>query len=295
MTAQSMLRRPEGRGPLEELYRKLQNSLPVPCESLTISTRFGLTHLLVAGPVDAPPLITVHGAYSSAPQNLKMLLPLTRYFRVYAPDTIGHSIMSADHYISPADDSFGYWVADLLDGLHLASAPVVVSSFGAGIVLRAAAVIPERLERVALIAPSGVANGSMMKMAVRLFWPWLRYLFRRNQSNLVRAARPMATEDDPEFVEQVGLMLDHIRIRIEGPRLSSREELARLAAPVLLFVASDDVFFPGEAVARRALELFPNLVRVETVPGRHLPSRAGLVQINERILTFLKPNQTSAG
>lgn len=288
MPAKSMLKRPEGRGPLEELYRRLQGSLGVPCESHTLRTRFGSTHVLVAGPVDAPPLLTVHGAYSSAPQNLKMLLPLTRHFRVYAPDTIGHSVMSEDAYISPADNSFGHWVGDILDGLELRSAPIVASSFGAGIALRAAAVIPERLERMALVAPSGIANGSMATLTVRLLLPWLRYLLHRTPANLLRATRPMVTEDEPEFVEQVGLMLDHVRIRIEGPRLTAPAELAGLRCPVLLFVTTDDVFFPGEAVARRARTLFPNLVGVETVVGRHLPSREGLASINEQILRFLQ-------
>lgn len=282
-----MLKRPEGRAPLEALYDRLRSALPIRTESRTVPTRFGATHVLVAGPPDAPPLVTVHGAYSSAPQNLSMLVPLTQHFRVYAPDTIGHSIRSQDAYISPSDDSFGYWVSDLMDALGLDKAPFVASSFGAGIVLRAAAVIPDRIERAALFHPSGIANNSMVRIGLRLLLPWAQYLISKTPENLIKAARPMMTEESPDFVEQVGLMLQHVRVRIEGPRLTTPQELARFRAPVLLFVAADDIFFPGPAVARRAGTLFANLVRVETVPGRHMPSLANLTAINEQMLSFL--------
>lgn len=278
-----------GEAALNALYDRQLARLGLPTESRRVPTRFGETHVLVAGPADGPPLVTVHGVYANAPYNLSLFRPLAERFRMYALDTVGHSVRSAHRYIPAHDDSYGLWAADALDGLGLRQAPFISSSFGAGIVLRLAAIAPQRITRALFLVPSGIANGPILRMMTDLLLPWVAYLAAPSRSRLLKACAPMMSEEDESFLELVAGILSHVRIRPEGPRLATAEELRGFTAPVRLYAADDDIFFPASRVLPRAHVLFSNLVGAEAFSGRHLPSRTIVRRVNEDALGFFAP------
>lgn len=284
----SLYRSPGGEAEVRGLYDRLLAGLGIAYESRMVPTRFGDTHVLVTGPRDAPPVVIVHGAYENAPANLFRFIALAGECRVYALDTVGQSVRSAQTQLSTRDNSYGEWVIDAMDGLGLKTASFIGSSFGAGIVLRAATIAPERIEKIALVVPSGIANGPLFRMARELFIPWIAYYLFGGKTRLLRATAPMMSEPDEEFLTFVDAFLRNTRFKPAGPRLTSKEDLAGLKAPVLIFVTDDDVFFPADRVSRRAGEIVPNLVAIERLHGKHLPSKASIEFINRRIIEFLK-------
>jgi pimeloyl-ACP methyl ester carboxylesterase len=118
---------PEGKARILDLYDSFQKGLGVAFDDRLVNTRFGATHVLVAGPEQGPPVVITHGGNSITPQGLRGLLPLlqTGCYRVYAPDTLGHPGKSAQTRLSPRDQSYGQWLNDLLDGLGLDSAAFI--------------------------------------------------------------------------------------------------------------------------------------------------------------------------
>lgn len=73
--------------------------------------------------------------------------------------------------------------------------------------------------------------------------------------------------------------------------MATEEELAGFEAPTLILACDEDVFFPGEAVARRVREIVPNLDGVEVLEGcRHIPSRRALENVNAKIAELLRDN-----
>ena len=55
-----------------------------------------------------------------------------------------------------------------------------------------------------------------------------------------------------------------------------------------MFASEEDVFFPAGAILPRAREIFPKLAVTESLVGcRHIPSKAELGRVNERVLAFL--------
>ena len=55
-----------------------------------------------------------------------------------------------------------------------------------------------------------------------------------------------------------------------------------------MFASEEDAFFPARAVLPRAREIFPSLAVAELLEGcRHVPSKAALRRVNERVLAFL--------
>jgi pimeloyl-ACP methyl ester carboxylesterase len=291
MTQRSLYRTPQGEGELNSFYDRALARLGIPYDCQTVQTRYGHTHVLLAGPQQAEPLVLLHGAYDCAPSNLKLFLPLAREFRIYALDTIGQSVRSAQAQLSLRDNSYGVWVADVLAGLGLERVPICGTSFGAGIALRALVHAPQRFSSAALVVPSGIANGPLLKMAYELFLPWILYFLAPSRARLFAAAAPMMTELDEDFLDFIDAFLRNVRWKPEGPRLTTRQELQNFTAPTLIFVTDNDCFFPGDRVERKAREIFPNLVAVEHLHGRHLPSKESMHQVTQRIITFLHTGQ----
>ena len=117
----------------------------------------------------------------------------------------------------------------------------------------------------------------------------------------MRAAMPLYTEPgDPAFtpaVRQLGAALRHLRLDADLPRTATEEELRSFGGPVAVFASEEDVFFPARAVLPRAGEIFPHLALAEILEDcRHVPSKAALARVNERILAFLAdPADTTSG
>ena len=281
-------RNPEGEAELRALYEEALLRLDLDHESRFVETRFGRTHILVAGPEDAPPVLVLPGGNFLNPLCLAWFAPLASRYRVFAPDILGQPGRSAQHRLSPKGDEQALWTADVLDGLGLVEAAFVGVSYGAGLILRLAGYAPSRITRAALVSPAGIALGPVPRMLRDVMLPMLIYRLRPNRERLQSAARPILTDLDDLYVRQIGAVYRGVKLDRGLPRTATEEELAGLHAPILLFASEDDPFFPGEKVIARAREMIPNLQAAELLEGcRHVPSRAALGPLNARLLSFL--------
>ena len=121
----SLFTSPQARQQLLEWYERFHARIALPTQRRTVSTRFGDAHVLVGGPVDAPPVVLLHGALASSAHLVGELQPLLERFRIYAVDVVGQSAKSADHQPSVKNDEYGHWLADVMDGLSVPSVRVV--------------------------------------------------------------------------------------------------------------------------------------------------------------------------
>ncbi|MBN2086192.1 MAG: alpha/beta hydrolase [Anaerolineales bacterium] len=264
----SIYRSPESQAAIEAMYDRQVAKLPFPVEDRRVDTRFGRTHLLLAGPKDAPPLVVFHGGNDTNPSTLGWIAPLAREFRIIAPDTIGHPGKSAPVRLPPGGLSYGMWVSDLMEELKLKSAAMMGGSYGAGILLNAMVCIPDRIAKAVLFIPSGFVS-----MPARVMWggfilPLIRYTLAPSDRNLELLLGPVFGKypADPEAVESSRMTFRHVRIEPNMPKNVSRRELEGRRAPVLVLPGEHDLLFPALAVIRRAREVIPNLTAVETIP-----------------------------
>ncbi|UCH89559.1 MAG: alpha/beta hydrolase [Thermoplasmata archaeon] len=289
----TIYRTPEGETKIIELYDKILAELEIDFEETMIKTRFGETHIIITGPKKAPPLIILQGGNTVSPVTLSWFLPLLKKFRVYAPDTIGHPGKSSQNRISPKDESFGKWVADILDNLNLKKAAFIGPSYGAGIILRTATFAPERISKAVLFVPSGIATGSMGKMIFKIVFPMLMYRFRPTDKRLVKAVGPMFFgEIDRTSAEVTGAVFLNVKLETKMPKLTTKDELKNYKAPTMVMAGEFDVFFPAEKIIPRAKEVIPNLYSAECLKEQgHFPSRKNLKIINNKILRFLEEDK----
>jgi pimeloyl-ACP methyl ester carboxylesterase len=262
-------------------------------EARTITTSHGETHLLVGGPVDAPPLILIHGAMATSAHVLSELVPLLSAFRVYAVDLIGQSPMSCDARLPVNDDTYGRWLVEVMDQLGLMRAHVVGVSFGGFVAQRLACHAPARIQKLALLVPAGMVSGSTWQGITRMGWPMMRFIRKPTDDNLKRfVANLLSTPDDEVWRESIGASfvaarMDNMRV----PALTKPAELATFSAPTLVVAAEHDVSFPGEKVLRRAPELFRGPLETELLTGaNHSPPTTDAFRawMSARLQTFLQ-------
>src|SRR5512142_1466658 len=84
----------EGARAVERRYRALLDRWPVPNEHLRVPTREGETFVVACGPVDAPPLLLLHGSSTNAAMWINEAPAWSPHFRMYAVDVIGEPGLS---------------------------------------------------------------------------------------------------------------------------------------------------------------------------------------------------------
>jgi pimeloyl-ACP methyl ester carboxylesterase len=278
----------EGEAEIQALYDEALDDLGLRYESLTVGTRAGDTHVLAAGPKDAPPVLFLPGGNFLNPTCLRWFSPLAADHRLYAPDLVGQPGRSSQTRPSPKGDGHAWWVEDVLDGLGLRRVPLLGLSYGAGLAIRTMGLAPERVSRAALVSPAAVAASPIPQMLLEVALPMLVYRLRPTRERLLRAARPILTELEDLAVRQLGAIYRYVRLDTGLPRMATEEELRGFRGPVAVFASEDDVFFPARVVLPRARHLFPNLVHARCLWGcRHVPARAALDGVNDSLRAFL--------
>jgi pimeloyl-ACP methyl ester carboxylesterase len=127
----------------------------VAVEDVYIHARGMRIHYQVAGPVDAPPLVLVHGIGGSATWWDKNIPAFAAHFRTYSLDLpgFGQSWRLRQRYtIKLLSD----YLRDWLNLVGLERVYLLGHSLGGQIAMEFAAQHPQRIERLILAAPSGV-------------------------------------------------------------------------------------------------------------------------------------------
>jgi pimeloyl-ACP methyl ester carboxylesterase len=111
------------------------------------------TSYLEAGPVDAPPIVLVHGLGATNASMLTLLWDLAADYHVISPDLPGHGATEAvtDTYDA---DFLARWLLAFLDATKLEQPFVIGNSLGGRTALEAALISPERIRGLVLLAPA---------------------------------------------------------------------------------------------------------------------------------------------
>jgi pimeloyl-ACP methyl ester carboxylesterase len=264
--------------------------VPVPTEDVVVSTSFGSTHVLVAGPkTAAPPLVMFHGALASSAHAMRELGPLLETRRVYAIDVMGQSVLSEDRRVELSDDSYGRWATETVDALGLGEVDVYGISWGGFVALQTARALGSCVRHLVLLAPAGlVANGAWAGLR-DAGWALLVYKMFPSDARLEKLMRAIFTDADPDWTRYFGDALACYKTDIRAPPLAKPRDLEAVRCPTLVFGAEHDVSFPGPALLERAKQLLPQ-AEVELLEGsRHCPPLTDpfRAKMAERIERFL--------
>ncbi len=111
------------------------------------------TFYLEAGPVDAPPVVLVHGLSATNASMLPLIPALSKDYHVLAPDLPGHGGTEARHGAHGAT-YLGDWLVDFLRSTCDSPAVLVGNSLGGRTSLEAAMKAPELVRGLVLLCPA---------------------------------------------------------------------------------------------------------------------------------------------
>lgn len=285
----------EGRRRYFAAYDAALSAWPVPFEEVDIQTSLGRTHIIASGRNDAPPLILLPSFAATGLVWRSNVAALSQRFRCYAVDVIGQPGRStAVREIADASE-YVAWLGELMNGLGVFRAPLVGCSFGAFIAALTALQAPDRVERLALIAPPGVFAAMSWRVAFLMRSGRLRHRLRRllgqRQPSVGAAlharAAPTHPEDEPWRRLMATTMAEAPVLSVTDTRVFNREELARITAPTLLLIGEFERLYEPRETLRRARSLKPNL-EAALVPGAdHIAAMAQPNWVNDRLSAFL--------
>jgi pimeloyl-ACP methyl ester carboxylesterase len=299
----SAFKTPEGEATYRDAYHAAMKLWPVPYEEVEIPSRFGMTHIVVSGSKDAPPLVLLHGHMATSTMWLPNIADFSRGYRVYAIDVMGQPGKSIPN--EPIRNAADYvaWLTATLDSLHLKRFSLVGMSFGGWLALNYAAAAPERVQKLALLSPGGLLpmakqfslRGTLMllfpaRFMVNWFMRWLT--FKDNLRNADTRSVGL------NVVNLMYLGLRYFRMPQETlrvmPTMFSDDQLRAMHVPTLLLIGDHEVIYdPAKALAR-ARRLIPDF-EGELVPrSSHDMAFSQHRIVDARVLDFLKRTRAAS-
>ena len=242
-------------------------------------TREGETFVVTCGPADAPPVVLLQGSGANAAMWLPDVEAYAQRLRLFAVDVIGEPGASASSRLLLGSEAYAEWLDDVLDGVHLERAALVGMSLGGALALDFAVRRPQRVERLVLLAPSGIGrqrSGFLVKAVL------LQLLGDRGRRRLLLSAlgvRPgQAGPNEQELGEFALLVFKHFRPRLDRVPLADDATLAGLVPPTLVIAGTLDALLDSRHTARRLRQCAPDVeVRLLPDAGHYLPGQAPVV------------------
>lgn len=268
----------EGEKAVMAIYDAALKNWPVAHETHMLTTRHGETFVIASGNALSPAMILLHGAGGNSSMWAGDVTDYSRHYRVYAVDLPGEAGKSATN--RPAWDSpaFAEWLEDVFNGLKIEHATLVGISQGAWTALKFAVVMPNRVDKLVLIAPGGIVPDRPL-FIVRAIG--LTFMGNWGSRRLVHAL--FADQKVPDAViDTVAQTSTQFKPRLGILPIFSDDELRRLTMPVLLLGGTKDIIRDLNKIEARLRGLIPHLKTV-IIPG----AGHALVNTSDCVMEFL--------
>ncbi len=268
----TLYRTPDGAKAVMGIYDHALKNWPVPSETQMIPTRHGDTFVITCGDPSLPALVLLHGAGGNSAIWARDVIDYTKHYRVYAVDLIGEAGKSAPN--RPAWDSpaFAEWLEDVLNALKIDRASFVGISQGAWTALKFAVSAPERIDKLALLAPAGIVpdKGTFLLRAIVA-----RIFGKRGVRRFIHDL--LGDQTIPEqVIDSVAQTALEFKPRIGVIPIFSDKELRRLTMPVLFIGGTKDIARDAGKIEARLSSLLPGLsVQIITGAGHILLNTSG--------------------
>ncbi|MEM9950320.1 MAG: alpha/beta hydrolase [Chloroflexota bacterium] len=251
-------------------YDQSASQWSIPSETMMIPTPYGQTFVRVSGPVDAPPLILLHGAGSTSLAWIFSIEAFSRYHRTYAIDSlinigcVGRSIYTRP--ITNADEC-SEWLNSLFNSLDLRDKiSLIGASYGGWVASQYALRHPERLNKAVWVAPAGTVL------------PFSEEYLRRSMALYINPSKQ--TFEDffqwsfndflRKYPEALQSIVDEFTLTMQSfvppkphevPRLTalSDDELQSVMTPTLFIIGENDVLYSASDALDRLHKVAPDI------------------------------------
>ncbi|TYB60259.1 alpha/beta hydrolase [Nonomuraea sp. PA05] len=284
---------PEGAAAVERRHRELLERWPVPYEQVRVPTAQGETFAVTCGPAGAPPLLLLHGSAGTSAMWLGDVATWARRFRVHAVDIVGEPGLSAPSRPPLRPGTYAGWLGEVMSGLGAERVSIAAVSLGGWMALAYATRWPERVERLALMCPSGIGRRRVLPLSRALPLLVLGGEAGRRRAMRLILGPQAAALDSTDSTGSTGssgdlaafALLIHRHYRPRRGRLPvfPDDDLRRLTMPMLVIAGDRDALLDTRATRRRLARTTPTAdVRVLPGTGHLLPPQT------REIMSFLE-------
>jgi pimeloyl-ACP methyl ester carboxylesterase len=262
----SLFQSPEGDAKNIAAYEAVLEHWPVPYKELDLPTRFGTTHMIVSGPIEAEPIILLHGQDSSAISWIYNIANLSQAFRTYAIDTIGDIGKSKPIHLPNNREDYARWLLEIFDQLNLEQADLMGLSYGGFLAVNFTLAYPERVKRIVLLAP-GIPNfGPPTPQWANYGMPMVLLPSRFTIKRFINGASTKGYSKEDPVYEQMIIGMTNMRNVLFMRPVFTDEELKRMIVPILLLVGDHEIMYEPEKALDRATWLI-HYLQAELIPN----------------------------
>ncbi len=216
----------------------------------------------IEGPVDAPPVILLHGFIYSLESFDAWAAGLKRDYRVIRFDLLGHGLSGPDPQKRYSPEERAAFIGDLMDALGVERAVIGGNSLGGLAAWRFAAAAPDRVTALILVSPGAYPNRGVADQPLSPPAPFAFFL--RNPTEAGVALALQGVYADPAAISPDGVRRTAVLMRqpgngdafvesIEEFSLPDPEPLLKsITAPTLILWGAEDKVIPAEQGAQLA-------------------------------------------
>lgn len=262
MNSTPVFRSQVGKEKIIAYYDSLLNRCRDFIKERDVETSFGKTHLLEAGADGLQPLLLFHGSCTNSAMWLGDMRELSKQYHAFAVDIIGEAGKSVEYRPDPRSRDYVLWIEQLMDALELPKAAFMGNSFGGWMALKFATERPERVEKLVLLATSGITPvkfSFLLKSIVSA---------AKGEKGLESLGRTIYGKTDlpPEVLEASGLILKYFQPMVGALPLFTPQELSRLTMPLFYLAGENDATVDARKTADKIKKLIPH-AEVEIIKG----------------------------
>lgn len=255
-------------------------------------------HIRDTGPASAPALILLHGFGANLGTWDAWADMLSGEYRVVRVDLPGFALTGPDPSGDYSDARSIQFVAALMDALKLDRATIVGNSMGGRIAWRFAASHPDRVIKLVLIAPDGMAWEDLGYGQTSDVPPWLGILRYVLPKPLVRLSLSGAYGDPSRLSDAVAQRYHDLLLApgVRGAMIERQKQmvladpeplLKQIVAPTLLIWGKKDGFVPFSG-ATAYMQMLPHAKLAAFDHLGHLPQEEAAAETLPALLEFLR-------
>jgi pimeloyl-ACP methyl ester carboxylesterase len=232
-------------------------------------------------------LVLLHCALMTSAIWSPIIGDLAKEHRTYAVDVMGDVGRTVPTNPPTTEQEAADWLAEVFDGLGLERSAMVAWSFGGGTATNFAMRYPDRVERLALLAPFK----PFTKQGAGFLYGFLPFL-STSRKMAKRFEQKMCFKDDFGHPEHSELLYQRYRcgplmLKVVPPRVFTDLEFRLLTMPTLLLVGEQEYLYDGPASVERANRVLPNGTAELLAECNHAIVSDQTQIVTERLIGFL--------
>ncbi len=244
----------EGRRKILSHYSRSLGTVDFSYRERYVDTVFGKTYVLEAGDPKNPPVVLIHGSCSNSAAWYGDIPVLSERYHVFSVDIVGDAGNSEENRLDQSTEEFESWLKEVITGLGLEKVVLIGNSLGAWVALQYAAAHPEKVEKLVLIAPSGITPTSASFVVKTILYLMMGAKGRKALNKMI-----FGNDEIPEEVLRFTRLIGENFNPLTGalPTLPD-ERMRKLTMPLLFIAGENDTLTNAIKAADRLRKLVPS-------------------------------------